>query len=34
MKSRIIRIALHVLCALRNGRVAWHWQGIRREFKP
>jgi hypothetical protein len=26
------RIALHVLCAWRDHRFAWHWRGVAREF--
>jgi hypothetical protein len=25
---------LHVACALRDGRVQWHWEGIKRELTP
>jgi hypothetical protein len=27
------RIVLHVVCAARDHRFAWHWRGIRREFQ-
>ena len=27
------RIALPVRCCLRNGKVAWHWQGVCREWR-
>jgi hypothetical protein len=23
---------LHVACAIRDGRVLWHWEGIKREL--
>jgi hypothetical protein len=23
---------LHMACVLRDGRVQWHWDGIKREF--
>lgn len=26
------RMFLHVACALRDGRVLWHWEGIKREL--
>jgi hypothetical protein len=26
------RMFLHVACALKDGRVQWHWQGIKREL--
>jgi hypothetical protein len=26
------RIALHLLCAWRDHRFQWHWQGVVREF--
>jgi len=26
------RIALHLLCASRDHRLGWHWQGVVREF--
>src|SRR5438874_13470543 len=26
------RMFLHVACALRDGRVQWHWEGIKREL--
>jgi hypothetical protein len=26
------RMFLHVACAFRDGRVLWHWQGIKREL--
>jgi hypothetical protein len=27
------RVVLHAVCSTRDHRFAWHWQGIRREFK-
>ena len=32
--SRSGRIVLHILCAWRDRRFAWHWSGIAREFTP
>jgi hypothetical protein len=26
------RVLLHVICAVRDRHVRWHWLGIRREF--
>jgi len=30
--SRSGRVALHVACAWRDHRFAWHWQGVLREL--
>jgi hypothetical protein len=30
--SRPGRVMLHLLCALRDRHLAWHWQGILREL--
>lgn len=30
-QTRFGRIALHLLCAWRDHKYRWHWQGIRRE---
>lgn len=30
--SRPGRVVLHVLCASRDHRYAWHWRGVLREF--
>jgi len=27
------RVALHLACLLRDGKVRWHWAGIRRELR-
>jgi hypothetical protein len=26
------RMFLHVACAMKDGRVQWHWEGIKREL--
>lgn len=26
------RVALHLVCAMRDGQVQWHWEGIKREL--
>lgn len=26
------RMALHLVCACRDGKVQWHWEGIKREL--
>jgi len=31
-ESRYGRIMLHVICALRDHRLRWHWRGIHREL--
>jgi hypothetical protein len=31
--SRFGRIMLHLVCALRDHHLQWHWRGMRREFK-
>jgi len=31
-ESRFGRVLLHVVCALRDHHLRWHWKGIRREF--
>lgn len=28
------RMFLHAACALRDGRLEWHWEGIKRELPP
>lgn len=32
MNTRLGRIVLHALCALRDHEWSWHFAGIRREF--
>jgi len=27
------RVMLHLACLLRDGKVRWHWAGIRRELR-
>ena len=39
MSARLVehslgRVVLHLACLLRDGRVRWHWAGIRRELRP
>jgi hypothetical protein len=29
---KIGRVVLHLGCLLRDGKVRWHWAGVRREF--
>jgi hypothetical protein len=31
--ARLVRIARHLVCALRNGEFRWHFAGIKREFR-
>ncbi len=31
-RSRCGRIILHMLCAMRDRHLRWHWQGILREL--
>jgi hypothetical protein len=31
-ESRYGRIMLHVICALRDHHLGWHWRGIHREL--
>jgi hypothetical protein len=38
MSARLVehslgRVVLHVACLLRDGKVRWHWAGIRRELR-
>jgi len=38
MSARLVehslgRVALHLACLLRDGKVRWHWAGIRRELR-
>jgi hypothetical protein len=32
VEYRIGRVVLHLVCALRDHHLRWHWHGIRREF--
>jgi hypothetical protein len=32
VKNRSGRVILHLLCAVRDHRWSWHWQGITREL--
>jgi hypothetical protein len=31
-ETRCGRVVLHLMCALRDHHVRWHWNGIIREF--
>ncbi len=38
MSARLVehslgRVMLHFACLLRDGKVGWHWAGIRRELR-
>jgi hypothetical protein len=33
-ESRRGRTALHVMCAMRDHHLLWHWRGILRELRP
>jgi len=33
-ESRWGRTALHVVCAVRDHHLLWHWRGILRELRP
>ena len=38
MSARLVehalgRVVLHLACLLRDGKVRWHWSGIRRELR-
>jgi hypothetical protein len=32
VENRFGRVVLHLVCALRDHHLRWHWNGIRREF--
>jgi hypothetical protein len=33
-ESRWGRTVLHVMCAVRDHHLLWHWRGILRELRP